>query len=51
MKRILITLFSFAALIFEAAAQDPGQLPVIPNDPAGKVVSFPIVYEKKGSGN
>ena len=37
MKRILITLFSFAALIFEAAAQDPGQLPVIPNDPAVKV--------------
>ena len=39
MKRILISLFTFAALLIagSAAAQDPGQLPVIPNDPNVKV--------------
>ena len=39
MKRILISLFTFAALLIagSAAAQDPSQLPVIPNDPNVKV--------------
>ena len=30
---------------------EDGHIRFFPNDPAGKVVSFPIVYEKKGSGN
>ena len=39
MKRILISIFTFAALLIagSATAQDPGQLPVIPNDPNVKV--------------